>query len=92
MIFNSFAGEGAVEVENGDNDIVNGETGDQSKEPVDVFYPTDKWQTVKKGMETVIIETGMQNSLFLREWPVFRLILRQKLMELSHRKCDDLKI
>ena len=44
-----FQGEASVEVENGDDETVTDETENQSKEPVDVFYPTDQWQTVKEG-------------------------------------------
>lgn len=42
-------GEASVEVENGDDEAVTDEAENQSKEPVDVFYPTDQWQTVKEG-------------------------------------------
>ena len=47
IVLFSFLGETSVEVEAGENDVADEQ--ETKEEPLDVFYPTDQWQTVKKG-------------------------------------------
>ena len=48
--FSLSSGEATVEVEGGESGTVT-EQGSEA-ETMDVFYPTEQWQTVKEGIQT----------------------------------------
>ena len=59
--FSFLSGEATVEVEGGESGTVTEQRSEA--EPMDVFYPTEQWQTVKEGIQTYS-STGLDKHTF----------------------------